>query len=156
MSAPSSLSSPSRWWAWLGLIGVGVLLLGGALSPPLLGPEMRAAVRRGFAPVCHQMPGRSPHIGGVVLAVCDRCLGIYTGLLAGTMGAPWGSALWQGRRTARWVLLGGLSVLAIDWGGPVLGLWASTPLSRGLTGAMFGVLAAHLTATQILCAVGRR
>ena len=155
MSTPSSRLSPSRQWAWLGLIGVGVLLLGGALSPPVLGTEVRAVVMHGFAPVCHQMPGRSPHLGGVVLAVCDRCLGIYTGLLAGVLLAPWGAVLWQRRRWTRRLLLGGGAVLVIDWAGPVLGLWMSTPLSRGLSGAVFGVVAAHLTATQILRAVDR-
>jgi hypothetical protein len=35
-----------------------------------------------FAPVCHQIAGRSFHLHGVPLAVCARCLGIYAGVVA--------------------------------------------------------------------------
>jgi len=36
-----------------------------------------------FSPVCHQIPSRSFHFLGQPLAVCARCLGIYSGFFIG-------------------------------------------------------------------------
>jgi len=106
-----------------------------------------------FAPLCHQLPGRSPSLDGVQLAVCDRCLGIYTGVLGGVATAGWARGLWvRLRAVEHLVLLGSLLPLAVDWIGPVLGLWPNEPLSRAATGLLFGVVAASFTATRILAA----
>ena len=35
--------------------------------------------------VCHQLPARSFHIGGVQLPVCARCTGLYMGGVVGIM-----------------------------------------------------------------------
>jgi uncharacterized membrane protein len=41
-----------------------------------------------FSPICHQIPGRSFFLRGFPMAVCGRCLGIYTGFLAGVLLYP--------------------------------------------------------------------
>jgi len=41
-----------------------------------------------FSPICHQIPGRSFFLRGFPMAVCGRCLGIYTGFLAGLVLYP--------------------------------------------------------------------
>lgn len=137
------------------MVAAAAVILLGATSPPFLPPAWRAVLMRAFAPVCHQLPGRSLHVDGIPLAVCDRCLGIYVGLLAGVLTIGWGRALWIRVRDAdRYVLLGSLVPLALDWVGPVLGLWPNGPLSRAGTGLLFGIVAASFVADRLLS--GRR
>jgi len=38
-----------------------------------------------FSAICHQLPARSWHIHGELLAVCIRCTAIYYGFLAGLL-----------------------------------------------------------------------
>jgi uncharacterized membrane protein len=131
------------------------LVVGVAWLPPVVSPEVRAALMKAFAPLCHQMPSRSPHVNGVALAVCDRCMGIYGGLLLGAglaagvrVLATWvvPSRVSHGTlaRAAKTVLLGALVPIGIDWLGPMLSAWTplagwgNTPLSRALTGALLG------------------
>lgn len=94
-----------------------------------------------FSAVCHQLPARSPHLDGVQLAVCHRCLGIYLGL-------PLAALIYLAFRQApafeeRRPLLLGLSAMpmVLDWGGEVLGLFRNTPGSRLATGLVFGLVA---------------
>jgi uncharacterized membrane protein len=133
-----------------------VILLG-ASSPPFLSAGARALVMHAFAPVCHQLPGRSPVLDGVQFAVCDRCLGIYAGVLLGILTLGWGRRLWARLRAVdRVVLLGSLVPIALDWAGPVLGLWPNVPLSRAGTGLLFGGVAASFAADRLLLGLERR
>ncbi len=43
-------------------------------------------VRAGGSIICHQDGGRSFSIGGVPLAVCSRCIGLYAGGVIGLLG----------------------------------------------------------------------
>jgi len=145
------LDTRNRRLVWGGMLAATTMLLATALSTPLLSPEGRAAVMHLFAPVCHQIPVRSPFLGGIQLALCDRCTGIYLGLVIGV--ATVGGAHWLWRRLGRYdryLFLGSLVPMGIDWGGPVLGLWASGPVSRALTGLVFGVVAASFVADQVI------
>lgn len=147
-----ALSPPhDRRLSWLGMLAATVMLLGGALSPPLLSPTWRAAVMHVFSPVCHQIPVRSPVLGGVQIAICDRCTGIYLGLVLGVATVGWTHRAWQkmGQRD-RYVLLGSLIPAGIDWVGPLLGLWPNVPVSRALTGMLFGLVAASFVADRLL------
>lgn len=134
-----------------GMVAGMALVLGVALLPPFLPETWRAAVMTAFASVCHQMPARSPHVEGVQIAICDRCTGIYIGLLlGGTVVWGWAST-WRGFEEAgRYVLLGALLPLGIDWIGPILGLWANTPVSRALTGFLFGCAAGGFVIDRLL------
>lgn len=143
------------WWAVLAATS-GLLLL--AVLPPFLpkASGIQAIVRESFAPVCHQMPSRSPHLYGVPLAVCDRCLGIYLGFVVGVAGTGWGRSVWRAIGSpGRYVLLGSLVPLGVDWVGPFLGLWANTPVSRALTGGVFGLVAASYVTDRLLRKVAR-
>jgi uncharacterized membrane protein len=136
---------------WYGLLAVtgGVFLL--AMLPPFLPTDLGAVVRQGFASVCHQLPGRSPHIGGGPVALCDRCTGIYLGLVLGVAGTGWGQRGWTVLGGySRYVLLGALVPLAIDWVGPFLQLWENGPLSRAFTGLLFGGVAASYVTDRLL------
>lgn len=57
-------------------IPLGAIAAGGG-RPALFG--LAAAVYGMGSLVCHQLPTRSFHVGGVVLPVCARCTGIYVG-----------------------------------------------------------------------------
>lgn len=142
------MSRPRLVWYGLLLATSGLLVL--ALSPPFLPPEVGGVLYRAFAPACHQMPSRSPHIGGLPIAICDRCTGIYAGLVLGVLGTGWGRGLW--RRfgpQGRYVLLGALVPLGMDWAAPLMGLWPSVPLSRALTGLLFGGVAASYVTDRL-------
>jgi uncharacterized membrane protein len=93
-----------------------------------------------FSPVCHQIPGRSFTFDGYPLAVCGRCLGIYTGFLAGLAIYPFA------RGFSRISLPPGslfllLSVpIGLDFAGGFLRIWASPIGLRFAVGALWGVL----------------
>lgn len=42
-----------------------------------------------FAPICHQIPGRSFYCFAAPLAVCHRCFGLYLGFLGGLLVLPY-------------------------------------------------------------------
>lgn len=134
-----------RWGAWAIALGGAAAVVLAAMAPPFVGEGLRALVGQAFGGICHQLPARSPHVGGVPLALCDRCLGIYGGVVLGVVGFAlrprWGEGV-HGR--AGPVLVAALVPLAIDWAGPVLGAWPNAPLSRAITGAFFGVAAGLL------------
>jgi len=68
------------------LIGI-ILWLGILFFAPYLksqGIKGYAFLYAIFSPVCHQIPSRCFSFFGYPLAVCTRCLGIYSGFLAGT------------------------------------------------------------------------
>jgi len=156
--APSLMSTRPRtqrrlWWGLLLALG-GVTAV--AVVPPLLAPEWRAVVMHVFAPACHQLPGRSPTVGGVPIALCDRCAGIYLGGVLGILASGWGGVLRGHLPVApRHILLASLVPLGLDWMGPILGLWPNGPWSRAATGLLFGGVAAGVTAARLLRAVGR-
>ncbi len=141
------------WYAVLA--GTGSLLVL-AFLPPFLSGEMQTAVRQCFAPLCHQMPSRSLQIDGVPVAICDRCSGIYLGLVVGVAATGWGQSLWEALgRYGQHLLLGSLVPLGVDWIGPILGLWGNGPFSRALTGVFFGSVAASYVTDRLLRRVAR-
>lgn len=141
----------TRLYAWGLMLGATGGVLGLALSTPLLAPEWRALVMHVFAPVCHQLPERSPQLADVQIALCDRCTGVYAGGVLGVAVMGGGPSFWRRIRTLdQYVLLGSLVPLGIDWIGPLLGLWTNVPFSRAATGFLFGGVAASFAADRIL------
>ena len=154
MARPAALSP--GWTVALGAaLGLAVL----AALPSALGGEAGAAVRGGFALVCHQIPERSPHLAGGPAALCHRCWGVLLGLVAGLLLAPGAgpAALRRLSQSPRQGLALALALgpAAVDWSLGALGLWANTPASRTLTGAAFGAAAGAILAANLL-AGGRR
>ena len=153
-----SLPPPARLGWALALVGA-ALLAGFAALPPWLPAGLGGAVRQGYALLCHQLPERSLHVHGVPFALCHRCFGIASGLLAGVLAAPLLAGRMPGpmrevRRRVGPVLGAALVPLAVDWALGAFGIWANTPLSRSLTGGLFG-LAAGL-ALALAVGVGER
>jgi uncharacterized membrane protein len=147
----------NRRLSWAGLLAATSAVLAVALSPPVLSPAWRAAVMHAFSPVCHQIPVRSPVLGGVQIAVCDRCTGIYLGLVLGVVTVGGAHRLWREMgRHGRYLLLGSLVPMGVDWVGPILGLWGNGPASRALTGLLFGVVAASFVSDRLLWKTGHQ
>lgn len=140
-----------RLYIWSGLVAVAGAVFGIALSPPFLSPPWDTVVMHAFAPVCHQIPVRSPHIGEIQIALCDRCTGIYLGFAIGGLGLP---LSWPLRRRllqqALPILLGAITITGLDWVGPILGLWPNVPISRFLTGGLLGLVAGLLVGVGLL------
>ena len=153
MSAPRPLSL--GWTVALsGATALAVL----ALLPPVVGGEVGAALHHAFGAVCHQLPERSPHLAGGPIALCHRCFGVAVGLAAGVAAAPALSASLRqrvrGSAQGRWLIVAALPT-ALDWSLGALGVWANTPASRGLTGAVFGLVAGAVLAVNLLHAPAR-
>lgn len=149
MTAPSRALTPG--WSVASVAGLGLLAL--ALVPPFLGPEAGRLLHGAFGLVCHQLPERSLHLGGEPVALCHRCLGILVGYVGGLalaplMGSQSLTTIARGVQ-ARWLVLAGVPA-AIDWALGALGVWANTPLSRTLTGALLGLVAGGILAANLL------
>lgn len=141
LTAPPAGRSRRFYWGWgLGL-GLVTLVVGLISLPPFVGTGAREVLMQGFASVCHQIPERSPALGGVPLAVCHRCFGIYVGLPL-AMLLFLGLARWDPLldRYARWILPLALVPAAVDWLLGVLHIWENTPLSRTATGLLVGLV----------------
>ena len=142
-----SRQSNSGWVTAFGL----TLFLALCVSLTPWYPEwLHHGVMEVFSFVCHQLPARSPHVNDTQLAVCHRCLGIYWALPAAAVlyGLTKGLRMLKGRRTLTVVLIAGLPA-AIDWSGDIFGFWTNTPLSRIITGAIFGLVAGYVIAEGI-------
>ncbi len=124
---------------WTVALAAALSIVGVAVLPPFVAEAVREPIMHAFAGVCHQLPGRSAHVGGVPLAVCDRCLGIYSGVVLGIMALPVipRAAEYMHRR-AGLVLVAALVPLALDWVGPVFDAWPNMPWSRAATGLLLG------------------
>lgn len=138
-SSPVAPSAPaSAGWRLALAAAWGVLAL--ALLPLMLPAAPGEAVRGAFHLVCHQLPQRSFVVGGGVAGVCHRCTGLLLGLALGLALRPlavWTRPLASRRRA---LVLGALALapLAADWALGAAGLWVNAPLSRVLTGSIFG------------------
>ncbi|MEM1117202.1 MAG: DUF2085 domain-containing protein [Bacteroidota bacterium] len=149
MIAPAR--SVTTGWIVASAAGLGLLAL--SVVPPILGGSAGHIVHEAFGFVCHQIPERSLHLGGGPVALCHRCLGILMGLVAGLAGALALSPRRLRRITrsaqGRWLVLAGIPT-TVDWALGALGIWANTPLSRMLTGALFGVVVGVVLAANLL------
>jgi uncharacterized membrane protein len=95
-----------------------------------------------FSSVCHQIPERAFHLAGHPLAVCARCTGLYLGLAAGILLFPLVRPLRTTATPARFWLFVAAAPTVIDFSLGFLGVWQNTHLSRFVTGALLGAVAA--------------
>ncbi|NNF57346.1 MAG: DUF2085 domain-containing protein [Rhodothermaceae bacterium] len=148
MAAPYSPSTAFRSGRWLGTALACTLVLVLAMLPPFVGPGWREALLHGFHGVCHQMPGRSFQVDGVPFALCHRCFGIATGLVLGVGAFPF--LRWMRMPRPAAVLFVTALPMTVDWALGASGLWANTPVSRVLTGAVFGLAAGWVLARAVV------
>jgi len=105
------------------------------MAPPLLAaghPMIALVIRSFFSQLCHQDPTRSFVVQGSPVAVCVRCLGIYSGVLLG--------ALFRSAETAwRRLLEGALLLNLLDVTAGMLHWYGNLPLPRFLLGLILGM-----------------
>lgn len=129
---------------WAVAFAIGLSIAGLATLPPILPVAAREIVMNLFSSVCHQLPNRSPHLAGVQLAVCHRCIGIYYAFPVAAVLFRVARGAWPSK-TQFASLLFFISVLpaGIDWLGDLLGWWVNTPESRVVTGSILGITAGY-------------
>lgn len=130
--------------SYLGIVSVSTFVLISALGPGLYTHDPASWYgswqRLMFQNLCHQMPSRSYYINGVQMAVCSRCLGIYSGIWAGTIVLPPLGFTLKRRYAGGKILLGGsFLIIIIDFIGNGLDIWTNTDFSRLITGIILGV-----------------
>lgn len=99
-----------------------------------------------FSDLCHQASDRSFWMNGQPMAVCSRCLGIYSGFFTGLLLIPtyvykavFG---WPAKKLVVLILI--LNI--IDVIGNNIGLWQNTLISRLVLGYMIGHSSAFILA----------
>jgi uncharacterized membrane protein len=123
---------------------IGILLWIGALfyAPYLkkISSPLSGFLYAVFSPTCHQAPSRCFYAFGHPLAVCARCLGVYSGFLLGMVIFPF----LNGFSKMSMPKVKTLTILSmpifIDVTGNLLGLWASSDWVRFLTGVVWAII----------------
>ena len=96
-----------------------------------------------FYSLCHQIADRSFWINGQPMAVCSRCIGIYSGFLFGWLLLPVLSLINSMRLTyIKKIVVFVLLFNLIDAVGNFFGLWHNTLISRTVLGGTLGSSAA--------------
>ena len=93
--------------------------------------------------VCHQRPERSFFVGGHQIAVCARCLGLYTGSALTAPVALIAAASLAGRR-ARLLALAAALPTAITWSLEFAGLVHFSNIARFVAALPLGMAASWL------------
>ena len=133
-------------WLYLLILILAVFVLVVAFGGGLFGqssPWYRQWQHYSFWHLCHQIPDRSFWLNGQPMAVCSRCLGIYSGFLAGWMVLP----LWPKMRVVQKISVKKMALCALlinlfDIVGNILGFWENTLVSRLVLGGFIGSSAA--------------
>lgn len=103
-----------------------------------------------FGDLCHQIADRSFWLNGQPMAVCSRCLGIYSGLFIGLLVLPIllkineTTAEWPAKKIAVLMLIFNI----FDIIGSSFGLWQNTLISRFTLGYMLGHSAGFILAQK--------
>lgn len=90
-----------------------------------------------YSTVCHQMPTRSFFIFGHKMAFCQRDTAVYGTIFAA--GVLYGLLRPRVKPLPLWAAILMALPMAVDGTGQIFRLWESTPWSRVITGALFGL-----------------
>ena len=118
--------------------------LAGVVAAPFQPVSVGVLVYALGSVVCHQLPERSFHLGGVQLAVCARCVGIYAGAAAALVwcaarGTPrGGSSLVSDIWRRRWTLAIGAVPTAVTVLAEVMAGWTFSNATRAGAGVALG------------------
>ena len=141
-----------RWYwtiAFLSII-VGVIGLGGGLFAQE-GFWMEHWQHKLFAGLCHQDPQRSFMLNGTPMAVCSRCIGIYSSFALAWLIFPMsGSFLRKIDSYLMVILAGAIFINLMDISGNILGFWQNTLTSRYIFGVLLGSAAVLILGRQFI------
>ena len=93
-----------------------------------------------FSTTCHQLDDRSFFIFGNKVAVCSRCVSVYTAFLAGVILYPFIRSLENTKLPSLWILLLFALFLFLDAVLDYLDILKNTFVTRSITGSLIGVL----------------
>lgn len=104
-----------------------------------------------FDKLCHQDPQRSFFISGMPMAVCSRCIGIYSIFAGVWLLVPIaGRMIKQSRTFYKYLLIAVLIINFIDVAADNIGFWHNTLASRYLMGALIGSVIAGMLGSELL------
>lgn len=103
--------------------------------------------------ICHQVPVRCIHMWNHPLAVCSRCLGIYTGFLAGTLVYPFFHGFTHTRPPRIETMIIMTIPIGIDAMGNFFHFWNSAGWLRFSVGLFWGGLLPYFFIPGIVDAV---
>jgi uncharacterized membrane protein len=126
---------------WLALVNFAVGLYVGLpiLAPVLLAEGYETPANIIYAMyklVCHQLPSRSEFINGQQVAMCERDIAIYGGLLV--TGLAFATFRKRLKPLSLWAYLLFVVPIALDGGTQLIGLRQSNLVWRSITGFLFG------------------
>jgi len=153
---PEPVSASARRAVAVAAVAAGAYVAGTWVGPVLVaaGSTAGAWLHLAYAPLCHQLAERSLWLGGVPLAVCARCTGLYAGGLAGlVVGVACLGRRDRGPRP-RWLALVAAPT-AIDALLPWIGLPQLSEVPRALLAIPCGVLAGWYLAVGVAGLVDR-
>jgi len=129
---------------WLATLFLSALILSGVFLPAIFikkNPGLARFIFSLYAPLCHQRPERCYQLGGQQLAVCSRCLGVYTGFFISTLLYPFFKPrlkikIGQKPNLLIWFALPMAADVLAGW----LNLWASPLPFKTLTGLLWAAI----------------
>ena len=122
----------NRGIAWVGVFGLGCLLLAVALDAYFNWGWLESVL----APICHQREERCFALGSESMAICARCLGIYLGLVVACLAY----GVRPFRSVASWWILGiGIGLNGADFLAEQLGAYVNLRWLRLVFGFVLGV-----------------
>ena len=116
-----------------------------------LGEAVLGWQHRLFVMACHQQIDRSPVVGGIPMAVCYRCAGIYSGLFAGlVLFSLWRRTSGPGRREPVVLFVAASLLVVADGLGNVSGLWHTEVEVLVASGVFWGLSTGGLLVHALL------
>lgn len=93
-----------------------------------------------YSTVCHQIPDRCFHLWGYPLAVCSRCLGIYSGVLTGLLLFPAVKGFRSVSVPPTWLFVLVSTPIVLDTIGNFSLAWMTSPWVRFSIGWTWGII----------------
>lgn len=102
-----------------------------------------------FHLLCHQNADRSYFISGVKMAVCSRCIGIYSAFLLGVLIMPLIPRFFSviNQKILQLIIVA-IVINSLDVLGNGIGIWTNTLHSRFFLGAFFGLSLALILTSE--------
>lgn len=112
------------------------------LAPALHGtnPLVSSILYSAYSPVCHQIDNHCFHLFGVKWGVCARCSSIYFSFFGSLLLFPFLRRLSVPAFPDRWWVALALTPMILDVTLNFTGIHSSTPLTRTITGLLFGAV----------------
>ncbi|MCX6161614.1 MAG: DUF2085 domain-containing protein [Ignavibacteriae bacterium] len=93
-----------------------------------------------FSSTCHQLDDRSYHLFGGKIAVCARCISVYTGFTFAAIIYPFIKKTDNQKIPALWILISAAGLLFADAILDYAGVFKNTFLTRSITGGITGFI----------------